>query len=77
MAKKVGTERVVSERKAVLTCGKCGQEFVATIRTRTPRYCELCSKKTTWVVVGEEMTKYGKVIVERNRDGRERRILVE
>jgi len=65
-----------SAKKIILTCAKCGKEFIAEAKTRPPKHCEDCRKNTTWRVVGYEDTKYGKVRVE-EKGGKIRKILIE
>lgn len=67
-----------SAKRIVLTCAKCGREFVTEVKTRPPKHCEDCRTATsgTWKVIGYEDTKYGKVRIEQ-KGGKIRKILVE
>jgi len=81
---KVNTAKAAKERKApsakkiILTCAKCGREFIAEAKTRPPKHCEACRSATasTWKVVGFEESSYGRVRVEQ-KGNKIRKILVE
>jgi len=78
---KVNTEKAKerkapSAKKIVLTCAKCGREFISEVRTRPPKHCEACRVTTSWKVVGFEDSPFGKVRVE-EKGGKIRKILVE
>jgi len=71
-------ERKVSVKKIVITCAKCGKEFVAEAKTRPPRNCDDCRATTAgaWKVIGFEDSQFGKVRVEQ-KGNKIRKILVE
>lgn len=67
-----------SAKKIILTCAKCGREFIAEAKTRPPKHCEACRTTTsgTWKVIGFEDSPFGKVRVEQKGE-KIRKILVE
>jgi DNA replicative helicase MCM subunit Mcm2 (Cdc46/Mcm family) len=66
-----------SAKKIVLTCAKCGRDFVAEAKTRPPKHCEACATPSgTWKVIGFEDSPFGKVRVEQKGE-KIRKILVE
>ena len=75
---KKAARKAPSVKKVVLTCAKCGREFVAEAKTRPPRHCEDCRSATpsTWKVIGFEDSPFGKVRVEQKGE-KIRKILVE
>lgn len=75
---KKAARKAPSVKKVVLTCAKCGREFVAEAKTRPPKHCGDCRSATpsTWKVIGFEDSPFGKVRVEQKGE-KIRKILVE
>lgn len=75
---KAKERKAPSVKKIILTCAKCGREFIAEAKTRPPKHCEACRATTSgaWKVVGFEDSPFGKVRVE-EKGGKIRKILVE
>lgn len=74
---KVNARKAPSAKKIILTCAKCGREFIAEAKTRPPKHCEACRSATgAWKVIGFEDSPFGKVRVEQKGE-KIRKILVE